>query len=803
MSLVPRRRNDQASVGSRPGNGGKQRELTEAILDYESSRPSPNPMYLTYAQPSFAQPHGLPSTGAYARHTNQQHFATNALFQPQGPFEEPSLSFPTVRSRQIPEVSSFAPRQGSQGTRIFISISAYDEDAVSSLTFYAMFAARRCSGSLTKAGNEGAYGQFTLSVDAPPFASTGWTNRQVPLRLHIQDGPGMDAEVKDVGLFTYIDASQPAPQLSPHDLTRKRKISIESGETSRIPAKRPSTQQLRPGSAELYAAQVYLQQPGAAYMQHPPLEVESSLTNLMPIYNRPQSQGGYQHQESPRRVSHHLSTSSGSSLSQMRVPSPQTPSWSPSTITASHSIKSPNLAAPITRVPSVSSPTSSTTPVLIRTSTLQQSPSPGTTPVGPSASAPFNPYAMYPHKAILKINGDLDLMAEDWTEDEFDVKRRLVQFWRSQSGSTIHTHFKPVTPDERQPNSICISCIWWESKKECYVTSVDTIFLLESLVAVRFTVEEKNRIRRNLEGFRPMTVSKGKPDSEDFFKLIMGFPNPKPRNIEKDVKVFPWKILAHALKKIIGKYVSTMVRSIGRNAILTTLTVSQLLLHRERHAAVCRLVLLWAETALFRHRAFVNHIAQFSLPLDVPLGSGVHATLASRHIILVRRVWDVAGDAPSPGDVSASSIQSNGRIVSCVVVVGSSPTGSVGLLALPRDPAGERPPRIARHLLSAAQQWPSRGIIDCLSDDSHVFRPVRRSRGSRRLRHTRSRPSSIMRPNATALVHRPIMPRTLTSKPSFRRCDDPLPCALHLHRIPFASCPSSSESLLHVLFQRA
>lgn len=162
---------------------------------------------------------------------------------------------------------------------------------------------------------------------------------------------------------------------------------------------------------------------------------------------------------------------------------------------------------------------------------------------------------MYPHKAILKINGDLDNMAEDWTEDEYDAKRRLVQFWRTQNGSTINTTFKPVAPEERQPNSICISCIWWESKKECYVTSVDTIYLLESLVALRFTVEEKNRIRRNLEGFRPMTVSKGKSDSEDFFKLIMGFPNPKPRNIEKDVKVFPWKILAHALKKIIGKYV--------------------------------------------------------------------------------------------------------------------------------------------------------------------------------------------------------------------------------------------------------
>jgi hypothetical protein len=51
-------------------------------------------------------------------------------------------------------------------------------------------------------------------------------------------------------------------------------------------------------------------------------------------------------------------------------------------------------------------------------------------------------------------------------------------------------------------------------------------------------------------------VSKAKSDSEEFFKVIMGFPNPKPRNIEKDVKVFPWKILAHALKKIISKYVS-------------------------------------------------------------------------------------------------------------------------------------------------------------------------------------------------------------------------------------------------------
>jgi hypothetical protein len=75
-------------------------------------------------------------------------------------------------------------------------------------------------------------------------------------------------------------------------------------------------------------------------------------------------------------------------------------------------------------------------------------------------------------------------------------------------------------------------------------------YLLEALVGIRFTVEEKNRIRRNLEGFKPVTISKLKPEFADFFALLMSFPNPKPRNIEKDVKVFPWRVLSPALKKM-------------------------------------------------------------------------------------------------------------------------------------------------------------------------------------------------------------------------------------------------------------
>ena len=161
---------------------------------------------------------------------------------------------------------------------------------------------------------------------------------------------------------------------------------------------------------------------------------------------------------------------------------------------------------------------------------------------------------MYPLKANLKLKGDLDAMTKGWSEKEIECRRRLVEFKRNQDGSQINGEFMAVEPEDRVPSSITISCILWKEKKEYFVTSVDTIYLLEALVGVRFTVEEKNRIRRNLEGFRPATVSKSKTDSEEFFKVIMGFPHPKPRNIEKDVKVFPWKILSTALRKIISKY---------------------------------------------------------------------------------------------------------------------------------------------------------------------------------------------------------------------------------------------------------
>lgn len=188
-----------------------------------------------------------------------------------------------------------------------------------------------------------------------------------------------------------------------------------------------------------------------------------------------------------------------------------------------------------------------------------------TTHTPTTSVANYQPYPGLVSRANLDIAGDLDSMTKNWNTDEWNHRRRLVQFWREQNSNKITTTFQPVPQGERATNSgnIVVSCIYWVERNDFFITSVDCIYLLECLMDIRFSVEEKNRIRRNLEGFRPLTVSKCKTDSAEFFKLIMSFPNPKPRNIEKDVKVFPWKTLPYALKKIVTKYTASSYNNIG------------------------------------------------------------------------------------------------------------------------------------------------------------------------------------------------------------------------------------------------
>jgi hypothetical protein len=439
-------------------------------------------------------------------------------------------------SRSLPEVVSLTPARGPAGSRFIIYLNATEHLESNCVSFIVSFGTKRCEGRLTTLPGSGQQTNFAVLVEVPPFESTASSSTAVTIYLEMTDANKQPVTMPvEVGQYTYTDAT-PYALSSPS--ARKRKMS----EDAHSPSKRPSSQNLRDSPLNNNASDLKYSPPPStmvdAYGSRP--QTASSSMSYARSFNAP-APGQYTQSIQQTPAYRLAPTPIG-----MPQPQPQPFNSYPAAYMGGDRV------APTAQVSNVSS--TGVNPPLIRTTALQPS------PTALSPSQPFNPYAMYPSnvKAILKLEGDLNNMASEWTPDEVSARRRIVRFRRSQNGSTISASFQPVTPEEhaQAPGCIYVNCIWWEEENGCYITSVDTIQLLESLVAVRFTVEEKNRIRRNLEGFRPQTVSKTKTKCEEFFKIIMGFPSPKPRNIEKDVKVFPWRILAGALKKIIGKYVS-------------------------------------------------------------------------------------------------------------------------------------------------------------------------------------------------------------------------------------------------------
>ncbi|RXW13612.1 hypothetical protein EST38_g12238, partial [Candolleomyces aberdarensis] len=169
-------------------------------------------------------------------------------------------------------------------------------------------------------------------------------------------------------------------------------------------------------------------------------------------------------------------------------------------------------------------------------------------------SLPHDHAKLIAQTPILELVTPLANICTGWTPAELAAGRRLVRFAKVQDGKKLIVSCEPIRQEEYSETDTVISCIYREEADSCYVTSVDVIYLLERLTNGEFPVEEKNRIRRNLEGLRPTTVSKHKAGFGDFFQRIMEFPDPKPRNIEKDLKVFDWNLLGQALEKILSKY---------------------------------------------------------------------------------------------------------------------------------------------------------------------------------------------------------------------------------------------------------
>lgn len=485
---------------------------------------------------------------AYDRDGDHMPFSASSYYQPTTVYNDLQPHFNNYDSRkapEAPEVISYDPKQGVEGSQVLVYLdSTYN--LLTSAAISLMFATSRCPSVLTQLENRGSAYHYVLSTNVPAFSSTGWCSPRVPLQLHLHDNTGMETGSIDLGSFNYTDTNaQVQARTLPEDGSRKRKAPADQMEFGSdlvgLPRKRSSYGQLiSPAEMDTYQSTSYSK---ADSVLNSSDTASQPITTLMPVFDSYGISQGQRRYPSSTRGSQAMALTSPANSLLGAIGSPQPPGWYPFPGFAGGD-RSPVPVAITSSISPVTTPRGGNPP-LVRTSTL---------PPGSHTRA-FNPYAIYPHKAIIKINGDLNSMTARWTNDEWVMKRRLVRFWRTQSGNTIMTRFDRVAPEDRPPDSICVSCILWEERGKFFVTSVDTIYLLESLVAVRFTVEEKNRIRRNLEALHPLTVSKAKADTENFFRVIMSFPNPKPRNIEKDVKVFEWGQLEDALRKIIGKYV--------------------------------------------------------------------------------------------------------------------------------------------------------------------------------------------------------------------------------------------------------
>ncbi|KAK4188914.1 hypothetical protein QBC35DRAFT_381590 [Podospora australis] len=512
--------------------------------------------YSQYSTQSFS----TQQTENAASHLNQMAFAANSAVSSQ------YLSTSTTPGIDI-NVVSCQPTSGSYGTKVSLKVTSLSPPP----TFIViLFGSHRSSGHASKDSRDssGVY-SYTIIADVPQFSSTSCSSpSSVPLTLIVQNESGNGEEiarVENIGVFSYQDSkhggsaggsgaeagvSGDSPHESPTALGRSPvhhraspphqnsdgQIKIDSlttqhhslhadstntyGFPPNVPAASASTQ---PDFSAASTAS-YSQGNSSMLSSYRTASYTDHYTRAPPILRSPHSAGGW----------------SFGGVDAMRNPvtslSQTGHSLSRSALGAIHNV-------------------GASTPTLQRSSLIPQTSAGGYPAYGSGIL----------EKAVLNLMGDLNSMDKNWTPEEWSKKRRLVMFNKRQKGNVTSVSFRPIPEQEYRQNSICVSCIWWEEKGDCFVTSVDTIALLEQLLVApsKFPVDEKNRIRRNLEHYRPCTVSKAKHESEKFFGVIMGFGNPKPRNIEKDIKVFKWSDLSAALTKIFGKYSASSVGMAG------------------------------------------------------------------------------------------------------------------------------------------------------------------------------------------------------------------------------------------------
>lgn len=452
-----------------------------------------------------------------------------------------------TKARRDPVVTGFNPEEGRERTRVIIHFRSDQDLVLSAITRASLaFATRECPAQLTSLGFRSAF-YYAVTSEAPTFAATGSCSPHVLICVRLQTDSGMTVHSMDVGYFRYTTQHEPGIA-STQAMFRDQ--SNQSSATCSSIEKRAVLQQLSqgyPSGSCRIATSPY------------PHRIQPHTHDSSPRYSP---------YELPQTSSRRRSSTFSSETTNPSMPStPQDPGWASSYAAINGSGKLPNSSMTLSPRFSLIPPTTITSsPGLIRTTELIKALKAKALKArnGPGhAASPgdgfVDPYSeTFKHFAAnLDIKGYLDSMTEDWTPEEYKVKRRLVQFWRSQTKETLTTSFAPVETCVRKSGTI--SCILWDKGNGCrqyVVTSVDIIHLLDFLVDCKAETEEQNRIRRNVDKFDKRTIYKDCKETGTLFDLVMGFPEPKPRHIAKAVKVFPWNFLATAITKVIEKYVS-------------------------------------------------------------------------------------------------------------------------------------------------------------------------------------------------------------------------------------------------------
>lgn len=526
------------------------RRLTEAACSLGDAGYADSP-YSQYSSQSFSTQQ---TENAAASQLNQMAFAANSSAT--GQYLPPQTT-PGVGVN----VLSCQPVVGYVGTKVTLKATSeqdlLDHSMPGSVPFVSiMFGSQRCTAQISKEGRTASgLRTYIITADAPEFSKTNCTSlSNIPLTLVLEGSRGEEVgRVDRAGVFSYQAHNSPSSgrggsvgvgvpgDSSPPDLGSPKTRSPARHRAS--PPHQSLDTRLKLDSPITHNHSLSGATPTSTYGFPPSIATVDA--SAQPSEFLAAATTGSYGQTHNAMLSSYRSSSHTDPYARATPPMLRTPHTGTGWMFGSHldSLRNPmpGLAHPTVLRPALE---------FKRTSHL-------------TTDRNGNGYSygsgVYHQKAALSLTANLESMAENWTPEEWEKKRRIVMFKKQQDGNVARVSFKPVSEAERPPNSICISCIWWEEKGACFVTSVDTIHLLEQLLRApnRFPVDEKNRIRRNLEQFKPLTVSKGKPESEKFFSIIMGFGNPKPRNIEKDVKVFKWSDLTPALVKIFGKYSAT------------------------------------------------------------------------------------------------------------------------------------------------------------------------------------------------------------------------------------------------------